>query len=181
MKRFALLALAALVAAPLFAADGEESLAVGSKVAAFYVKDVTGPAAGEKLCYRCRFGNRPVVSIFAREMNDNVAELVKQVDAQVAANGEKKMAAFVVLMTEDEAAGSKSLKSAAEAKGIKNVPLTTFDGVSGPENYKISSTSDVTVMMWVGGELKVNQTFAKDGLSKEAVEGVVSKTSAILN
>ncbi|MEZ6056025.1 MAG: hypothetical protein R3C01_04905 [Planctomycetaceae bacterium] len=179
MKRFALFALVALMAAPLFAAD--EPLAVGTKVPAFYVKDVTGPAAGEKLCYRCRYGNKPVVSIFAREMNANVAELVKQVDAQVAANGDKGMAAFVVLLTEDEAAGAKSLKATADAQGIKKTPLTTFDGAAGPENYKISADADVTVMMWVGGELKVNQAFAKDGLNGEAVKTVVSKTSAILN
>lgn len=68
---------AALLLAAGIAYAGDECLEVGSPVGAFYVADVTGPAAGTKLCYRCKFKDRPVVSIFAREVNDQVAGLVQ--------------------------------------------------------------------------------------------------------
>ena len=42
-----------------------DCLKVGDGVAPFNVVDVTGPRAGEKLCYRCSYGSRPVVSISA--------------------------------------------------------------------------------------------------------------------
>ncbi len=178
MKRVATLAMAVLFAAPALA---EECLEVGSRVGAFYVKDVTGPAAGEKLCYRCRFGGRPVVSIFAREVNDDLATIVKEIDKQVAQHQDQKMAAFVVLLGDDPAAAEGQLKALAKKHNIKNVPLTIFDGKAGPSTYKISKDADLTVMMWVDGKLKVNDALKKSDISKDKLAGVAQKTKEILN
>jgi hypothetical protein len=178
MKRIAAAMLAVLVAAPVLA---EEGLPLGTKVEAFYVTDVTGPAAGEKLCYRCRYGAKPVVSIFVRDVNDQVASLVKEVDAKVGANKDSGMSAFVVLLTENPEADAQKLKDLATKQGIKNVPLTTFDGKAGPPNYKVGEGSEVTVMMWNKHELKVNDVLKSADLSKDKVATVVGKTSTILN
>jgi hypothetical protein len=59
MKKLMTVAVAVACLSTMAMADGLE---VGSRVAAFYVTDVTGPAAGEKLCYRCKFGDRPTVT-----------------------------------------------------------------------------------------------------------------------
>lgn len=181
MKSYAVAALAVVCASALVAADKSECLEVGSKVAAFYVTDVTGPAAGEKLCYRCRYGGKPVVSVFIREVNPEVAKLVKEVDAQVGANKEAGMAAFVVLLSENPEADAEKLKTLAAEQGIKHTPLTTFDGAAGPADYKVAKESDVTVMMWVNSTLKVNDAFKKGEFAGEKVTGVVSKTNTILN
>ncbi len=184
MNRVAALLMAAVVATPLIAADdkaGSDCLAVGSKVGAFYVTDVTGPAAGDKLCYRCRFKDRPVVSIFVRDVDDNVAKLVKEVDESVAKNEQKGMAAFVVLLTENPEEDAKKLKALAEQQQIKHVPLTTFDGEAGPPSYKVPQESNVSVMMWVEGTLKVNENYKKGEFAGDKVANVVEKTSAILN
>jgi hypothetical protein len=178
MKRIAAAMLAVLVTAPVLA---EEGLPIGTKVEAFYVTDVTGPAAGEKLCYRCKYGARPVVSIFVRDVNDQVASLVKEVDAKVGANKDAGMAAFVVLLTENPEADAQKLKDLAAKQGIQNVPLTTFDGKAGPPNYKVGEGSEVTVMMWNAHELKVNDVLKSADLSKDKVATVVGKTSTILN
>jgi hypothetical protein len=180
MKPFAIALLAVVAAGPAFAEEKAECLAVGSKVGAFYVTDVTGPAAGEKLCYRCRYGGRPVVSLFVRDVNEEVAKLVKEVDTKVGANKDAGMAAFVVLLTENPEGDAQKLKDLASKQGIQNVPLTTFDGTAGPQGYKIAQDADYTVMMWVDSSLKVNDTFKKGELN-EKVAGVVGKTSSILN
>lgn len=176
MKKFLMLTVAVATLSTFAIAGGLE---VGEGVGAFYVKDVTGPAAGTKLCYRCRYGQKPVVSIFAREMNDNVASLVKQVDGVVGKN--KDMAAFVVLLTDQPEAKEADLKAVAKSKGISSTPLTTFDGVTGPPGYKISKDADVTVMMWVGGKLQVNEELKADDLSEAKINSIVGKTSTILN
>lgn len=163
------------------AADNAETLKVGDAVDAFYVKDVTGPAAGTELCYRCRFGDRPVVSIFAREVNDEVAALIKQVDGTVGENAKKEMAAFVVLLSDEPAAQEEKLKAVAQKQALKNTPLTTFNDVTGPRSYKLSKDADFTVMMWVGGTLQVNQTYKKGELNKDKVASVVKDTAKILN
>lgn len=164
----------------LVAAENESGLKVGDSVAAFNVKDVTGPAKGTSLCYRCRYGNRPVVSIFAREANENVAKLVKEIDGVVAKNDEKKMAAFVVLLTEDSDAASPQLEKIAADQKIEKTPLTVFDGVAGPPEYKISEKADVTVMMWVDGKVKVNQALSKAELNEAKIKELVKGTSEIL-
>lgn len=177
MKKFLAVAVAVASLSTVALADGLE---VGSRVGAFYVNDVTGPAAGTKLCYRCRFGDRPTVSIFTRDVNADVASLIQQIDGVVGKNEDKNMAAFVVVLTDAPDAKEAELKKVAEGQKLSNTPLTTFDGVAGPPTYKISQDADVTVMMWVGGQLKVNETFKKDEL-KNKVSDVVGKTNSILN
>jgi hypothetical protein len=66
------------------------------------------------LCYRCRYGARPVVSIFTREVNDEVVELI---EAVVAEHEDERMVAFVVLLTNNQAGGERTLKAAAEKYG----------------------------------------------------------------
>lgn len=175
----------ALTAAALMIASaaraGEECLEVGSGVGAFTVIDVTGPSAGKALCYRCQFKDRPVVSIFTRQINDELAHLVKNIDQVVGENQAEKMAAFVVLLSDEPKSQEDALKSFAQKHGISNTPLTIFDDKNGPPSYKLPKDADFTVMMWVEGELKVNESFKAGQLNEQKITQVVEKTGAILN
>jgi len=162
------------------AAEVQSGLQPGDAPPAFNVRDITGPKAGKTLCYRCMYGSRPVVSIFARDIDENVANLIKQVDAQVGENGDKKMAAFVVLLTDDADAAEGKLKEVAKKNGIKNVPLTVYDGSAGPSSYKIAKDADVTVMMWNESDVKVNHAFTKGQLDKSKVKAVAGDSAKIL-
>ena len=183
MKKFAGLVAVLSVAmlSTAFAADEVKSgLPVGEFVPAFNVRDVTGPNVGKTLCYRCAYGARPVVTIFTRDMNANVNDLVKQIDDKVGANKDEKMAAFVVVLSDDPDAVEPKLKSLAKDSKILNTPLTIIENPAGPPEYKLSKDAEVTVMMWVGSEVKVNQSFAKGKLDKKAIEGLVAETKKIL-
>ncbi|MEQ9406753.1 MAG: hypothetical protein RIK87_03465 [Fuerstiella sp.] len=175
---FSILA-AGMTAAP--AADIESGLQVGDYPGAFYVADVTGPSAGEKLCYRCQYGARPVVKIFARKMDENVIKLVKEIDSVVGKNQENKMAAFVVLLTDEPDAKEAELKKTAEANGIKHTPLTVFENQAGPSKYRISKDADVTVMMWVESDVKANHALKASELNGESIAKIVGDTKKILN
>ena len=120
------------------------------------------------------------MNIFAREMTDDLASLVKQVDEQVSKNGEKKMAAFVVILSEDADATAKKLEDLAKKQDIQNVPLTIFDGEAGPSEYKIAKDADVTILMWKGLEVKANHAFKAGELNAAKVKTIVSDTSKIL-
>jgi hypothetical protein len=121
-----------------------------------------------------------VVNVFAREITDDLTSLVKQIDEKIAANSDKKMAGFIVLLTDDPDAAEPQLKELAEKHKIEKTPLTVFDGVTGPPNYSIAKEADVTVMMWVGGKVKVNRAFEKKKLDKAAIEQLVKDTDKIL-
>lgn len=164
-----------------FAGDLESGLKVGDRPGAFNVKDVTGPNAGKSLCYRCSYGSRPVVNVFVREVNDELATLIKQVDEVVAKNDDKKMAAFVVVLAEDADKIAPQLEEMAKKNGIKHVPLTIFDGEAGPSDYNIAEKADVTVMMWNKSEVKANMALGKGELNEDAIKTIIDDTQKILN
>ena len=86
--------------------------------------------------------------VITREITEEVSNLVKEIDTKVGDNKDKKMAAFVVLLTDNAEAGAKQLSNLAEDKKITNVPLTVYDGIAGPESYKISkdaTTGRITI------------------------------------
>ncbi len=121
-----------------------------------------------------------MINVFARELTDDLASLVKQLDDVVGKNKDKKMAGFVVLLSENPDADEAKVKAFAEKNGIKNLPLTIFDGVAGPPSYKLAKEADVTVLMWVKTEVKVNHAFGKGGLTASAAKQVVGDTAKIL-
>ena len=156
------------------AAELTSGLKPGEAPAAFQVQDVTGPAAGTKLCYRCRYGGNPVVAVFTHKIDDKVTSLVKKVDEEVAKNKDKRMKAFVVLLTDDPDHAEPKLKALAEKNNIENVPLTIFDGPMGPLDYKLSDKADVTVLMWeFHGDLRLVSAayYAGDrGIAREQLD-----------
>lgn len=121
-----------------------------------------------------------MVNIFAREITSDLASLVKQIDETISDNKDKKMAGFVVLLTDDPDAAESKLKELAKKQKIEHTPLTVYDGIAGPEHYKIAKDADVTVMMWVGLDVKVNQAFEKGKLNKAAIAKLVKETGKIL-
>jgi len=121
-----------------------------------------------------------VVAIFTRSITDNLTSLVKQIDEQVAENEDQKMESFVVLLSNDPDADEAKLTELAEKAGIKNVPLTIFDGIAGPPGYNIAEDAEVTVLLWKDQTTVVNHAFAKGRLYKASVKKVVESTSKIL-
>jgi hypothetical protein len=110
-----------------------------------------------------------------------LASLVKQVDETVAKIEDKKMAAFLVVLTEDADAAEAKLKEMADKQGIKKVPLTVFEGASGPGSYKISKDADLTVLMWKGLKVQANHALEKGKLDAKATKAIVDDTKTILN
>ena len=183
MKKFlASFAAVLVVAGMVIAAEVESGLKVGDQVGAYNVKDITGPNAGKSLCYRCNYGARPVINVFTRTTGDDLAKLVKEVDKLVEENKDKKMAAFVTVLAEDADKIAPKLGEMAKKNGIKNVPLTIFDGESGPSDYKISDKADVTVLLWNKHEVKANVSVAKGGkIDDKVIKTVVAGSEKILN
>jgi hypothetical protein len=184
MRKFFALCVTSLVVAgfqSVNAADLKSGLQVDEYPPAFYVTDVTGPAASTKLCYRCQYGARPVVSLFVRKMDENTTKLVKELDAVVGKNGERRMAAFVTVLAEDPDAQEAALKKVAEENKIAHTPLTVFENTVGPAKYNINAKADVTVMMWVDSNVKVNHALEAGKLDAEAISKIVKDTEKILN
>jgi hypothetical protein len=142
-----------------------------------------GVKVGEELCYRCKMGNRPMVMVFARKADKNLAQLVKELDKVVAKNEEKKMGAFVALLAaknEDKAkAEAEKLIKDTEAHNIAVVVPKAQP--NGPEEYKINPEADVTVLIYKQGTVEANHALTKDGLNEKVTKQIIADTAKILN
>lgn len=124
-----------------------------------------------------------MVSIFVRRITGDLASLVKQIDDAVARHEDQRLAAFVVLLTDDQAGAENKLKKLAEERAITfNTPLTVFGDSRGPASYDLSPKAEVTVMMWKGihSEVKLNRAFARGELNSAAIPPLVADIEKLL-
>ena len=119
-----------------------------------------------------------MVCVFARETEGPLTGLVKQVDETIAKN--KKLKAFVVVLTDDAKKTSGTLKGLAKTAGIKSVPLTLIADVKGPADYQIAKDADVTVMMWTSHKVVVNRAYRKGKLTEAEVKTIIAEIPKIL-
>jgi hypothetical protein len=73
------------------------------------------------------------------------------------------------------------LAQLAEETRISKTPLTVYEGVAGPADYKLSKEAGVTVMMWNKSRVEVNHSFAPGKLSGDDVKQIMDDTNKILN
>lgn len=110
--------------------------------------------------------------MFTRTTSEPLTSLVKQVDAEINKNG--KLKSFVVYLTDDPDKDAAILKKMATTSGLKNVPLTITDDAGGPPSYSIAKDAEVTVLMWRGGKVAANHSFAAGKLDEAGVAAIVA-------
>lgn len=192
MKRQFVVAIAVacslLVAGMTFSAEELKSgPQVGALVDAYDVTKIAGPedgvAVGTTLCYRCKYGGRPVVMIFSRKADQSLASLAKQLDKIVTKNEEKQFKSFVTFIgNEDREKLRESVEKFAKNAQVKNVPLTVATELpNGPDSYGINEQATYTVLIYKGGEVKVNHALKEGELTKEKIVAIVKDTDKILN
>ncbi|WP_182864755.1 hypothetical protein [Stieleria mannarensis] len=159
-----------------------KGLKAGDAIGAFYVTKVCGAEddgveQGEKLCYRCKYGSRPMVMVFARDTGGKLNELVKEIDAAVKANEDAKLKGFVTLMGKDADALKDVATKVAETSGATAVPVVIAnDHETGPSNYKIDEKAAVTVVIANDSKVVAARKFNKaDKVNVAAVMKAVNK------
>jgi hypothetical protein len=161
-----------LVICPIRAEELKSGPQVGDKLpGAFHPLNVTGPEAGKKNCLVCQNGQNPVAMIFAREIDPNLAALIKKIDKATADNKKCEMGSFVVFCTPDEEI-EKPIKDLAAKEAIKECILA-IDNPAGPRGYNLAKEAHITVVLYVNREIKVNYAFKKGQFKAEDVEKIL--------
>jgi hypothetical protein len=144
----------------------------GWGVPAFLVRDITGPHRDKQnVCYVCENGSLPVVLIFTREIDGDIAALVRAVGG--ALKGEKDASAFLVLLDDgDEKAAADKLRKLAAETGA-TFPLAVNDeGAKTLRSHKLDPTVKHTILVYRGKVVVRN--FALDGIREADVKEIVS-------
>jgi hypothetical protein len=112
----------------------------------------------EQLCYVCKYGGqaRPaVVLIFTRKADENLATLVKSVDAVQKKN--KDLGTVVVGVGGVTDADFEKLQETHKL----TTPLTIAVDKDGPPAYELNKDAAVTVLVYkVGGKIAKNYAFS---------------------
>jgi len=157
----------------------------GDKIGAFDVVKCAGAAddgvdVGNKLCYRCRYGSKPMVMVFARKSDESLASLIKQLDSVVAQNSDKQLKAFVNLVGESRDAAETAAKTFGAKNSFANVPIVVpEESENGPDNYGINPKAEVTVIVASGGKVTASHAYAGTPDSAQVQEILSDVTKAL--
>lgn len=155
MKLALTIAAASMVAVSAFAAL-ESGLKPGTPTTPFQVVDVSGPNKGKQLCYRCQYGNAPVVAAFVNGDATKAAGLVSNIQKVVEARKDKGLRTFVVFMGGPEL--KDTIAKIASDRKI-TIPMVFLPQGTHEEDiaaYKISPQARNTVLVWKQGTIRNN-------------------------
>jgi hypothetical protein len=181
-----MLTLGVVLSASMLMADEKSGLQPGEKIGAYNVEKICGAAndgvkEGATLCYRCKLGNRPVVAIYTRSADANVAKLMSEVDKIVTANEDKKAASFVNVLGSDTDELKKSAESLVENSKAENIAVVVpVDHDKGPANLKLNPDIDVTVLIYSKGTIEANHSLSAKDLTTEKIAAIIADTDKIL-
>lgn len=182
------LAGAALLASLSFAVAAElkSGKQPGDEIGPFYVVKCAGAEddnvkLGANLCYRCKYGNRPMVMVFSRSSDEKISGLVKKLDSAVAKNNDDDLKAFVNLLGGDRDALEAHAKELGKTAKAPRVPIVVPDEFeNGPADYGINPKADVTVILAVKGKVVANRAYGPGQLDDKAVGQILSDVTKIL-
>ncbi|TWT75139.1 hypothetical protein [Allorhodopirellula solitaria] len=156
--------------------SADKGLCAGDKVGAFQVTKIAGGEGdsvkeGSTLCYRCKYGQRPMVMVFTRGTEGSVAKLVRRIDAAVVKHSDDELKGLVTLIgKEPEALTNDAKAMAKKLKNKKNVPIVVAkDAKNGPDSYKLNADTAVTVLLVNHSEVIARHDFAADQIDVPAV------------
>jgi hypothetical protein len=101
--------------------------------------------------------------------------LVKQIDEATAKHRKQEMGSFVIFLDKSDEM-EKKVSAFADKQGIKETVLA-LDNPAGPKGYDIAKEAQVTVLLYVGRQVKANE---KGKLTPAAVEKVMKELPKIL-
>ncbi len=167
------------VAGPAPAAGTESGPQVGDRVPGpFEPLHLNGPDAGDESCLYCKYGNDPVVMIFARGQSDGLTRLIRATEKAAAEHKAADLGACVIYL--DTADGLKAAgRKLADDEKLKHVILACAKPAA-VADYKIAPEADVTVLLYSNRTVRANHAFKKGELTDAAVTQVMAELPKIL-
>lgn len=161
--------LATLFLAP---ADLKSGPQVGSRLPGpFEPLNLNGPDAGDESCLYCKFGNCPVVMVFASRPSDAVTKLVAELEK--AASAAKGEVGACLVVTDTSPAAQKALKTFADDAKLKATVVAVIDAAK-LKDYELGKDAEVTVLIYDKRVVRANHAFKTGDLTDKAVTAVTA-------
>ena len=115
--------------------------------------------------------------MFAKNADENLASLVKQIDKVVAENKEKKLAAVINFFGDNPDELAEQVKKFGEQHKLKNVALVVTNDT---DRFAVNRDAELTVMHYVGAKVAANHALGKGGLNEKVAQEIVKSIDKIL-
>jgi hypothetical protein len=160
-------------------AQAQSGIAVGDSVRAFNPQHVTGPDAGKSACLVCANGEKPVIAIFAREVDDGLTNLIRQVEEATRKNKKANLAAFTIFLDKSEETEER-VKKLGDTLELRETVLA-LDNPAGPKGYNLAKDANVTVLLYVNRKVRAKYAFEKGKMTNADIEKILRDLPKILS
>lgn len=125
------------------------------------------PDAGEECCILCKFGNDPVVMVFASRPSAALAGTIQALEKAAAAA--KGPVGACVIVTETGDSTKAEMKKLAEKHALKHVVLGVIDAPK-LKRYSLHPDAEATVLLYRKQVVAVNRAFKAGEWTEKSVE-----------
>jgi hypothetical protein len=152
-----------------------QTLGPGDPIGAFRVTKIGGAvedgvAPGEDLCYRCRYGSRPMVLIFARKSGPGLVRLAQRLDAAIDSHRDTHVRGLLTFIGDQPAELSDAATKFVSESEVRCLPIVVAeDAVTGPIDYRIPESAAVTVIVASDSQVVQTNVFTVDTIDADAV------------
>jgi RNA polymerase sigma factor (sigma-70 family) len=136
---------------------------------------LNGPGKGGRACLIGKYGTKPVVLIFARDLNAPLQHLLQKLDGACAAHPDPSLQSFVVF---DEAVQGR-LEEWLAMTPLQHLVVTVGRPAVFRE-YAISEPAEVTVVFYTNSKVMVNYAYGKGQLSDADSERILKDLPKVL-
>ena len=161
--------------------SGMKIIKKGDTVGVFYVTKVAGAVAdgvqpGQRLCYRCRFGTKPMVMVFARKTGKRLTDLVSYIDRSVAENRSAKLKGLVTLLGSDKDDLKEAAKVILNNAKVEEIPvaIATEQGVRANQ-YQLPENADITIVVAKDSRVVHTLVFDIDQIDLASIAGTIDQ------
>lgn len=138
-----------------------------------------GNERGQQHCYICEAGDRPIVIIFARTLNEPLGKLVQRIDRLLPQHKDVELRAWVTFLHESHTACDPQVIKWAQQHGLRNVPVAVFEDLVGPPSYRLARAAEVTVLLSVQQKVVANFAYKAGELNEQAIEEIIKAVPRI--
>lgn len=181
---FSMISVAGISVASADEGAKHKGLQEGDPLGVFHVTKIAGAIddavePGETLCYRCRYGSRPMVLVFARDTGGKLPDLLKAMDKAVGEHEDAKLAGVLTLLGEDAGVLKDEATKVAAKTDAKLVPVAVAkETKTGPLNYKLSADAEVTVIIAQDSQVVKTHEFTAANID---VDSIINEATEMLN
>lgn len=155
----------------------------GDSVGAFRVTKIGGAiddgvSVGEDLCYRCRYGSRPMVLIFARQNGPGLRRLAERIDGAIDAGQEAHLRGLLTFIGDEPTKLTNTATKFLSQCPVRSLPVAVAaEAMTGPVGYRIAPTAPVTVIIANDSQVVESTVFSIDAIDADAIMDTVATMS----